>query len=280
MSKKKPREEYIKPDRITEFAVDSHAHLFDECDVENIIKNMTSDGLCAIVNMAGSIESVKYASMLSKENDNIYYMFGLHPYNTDMYNSEYINLIKKLTAEDKGKLVGLGEIGLDYHVELPTREEQIECFINQIKLADELCLPISLHIRDAHADAIQILKGNKKYINNGGIIHCFSGGVEEVKEYLQLGFHISISGAVTFKKKSEELTDLELAIKEVPLNKLLIETDAPFLCPMPYRGLNNEPKYVLVTAMHIADLLKIDVNELIKITRYNAQELLKIKKTK
>ena len=278
MSKKKPLEEYIKPESITEFAIDSHAHLFDECDVEGIIKNMTNDGLCAIVNMAGSIESARYASNLSKMNANIYYMFGLHPYNTDMYNNEYVNLIKKLAEEDRGKLVGLGEIGLDYHVELPTREEQIECFINQIKLADELCFPISLHIRDAHTDAIQILKDNKKYINNGGIIHCFSGGIEEVKEYLQLGFHISISGAVTFKKKNEELTSLELAIKEVPLNKLLIETDAPFLCPTPYRGLNNEPKYVLVTAMHIADLLRMDVNELIKITRENTQNLLKIKK--
>ena len=278
MSDKRIREEFVRPQTITELAIDSHAHLFDECDEESIIKNMQNDGICAIVNMAGSIQSALHASELSNSNDNIYYMFGLHPYNTDCYNDEYIKLLKELANKDKGRLVGLGEIGLDYHVDNPTKEEQIECFVKQIKLADELNLPISLHIRDAHADAINILKDNKQYLNNGGIIHCFSGGVDEVKEYLSLGFYISISGAITFKKKKEQISSLELAVKEIPLDRLLLETDAPFLCPTPYRGLNNEPKYVLVTAVYLADLLQVDVNELIKITRENVCELLKIKK--
>lgn len=278
MSSHKTPEPLSKPDYITEPAIDSHAHLFDECDEESIIKGMKSDGICAIVNMAGSIESALHASELSNKFENIYYMFGLHPYNTDCYNDEYINLIKKLAITDKGKLVGLGEIGLDYHVDTPSKKEQIDCFIKQLKLANELSLPISLHIRDAHNDAIKILKENKELLSNGGIIHCFSGGENEVREYLKLGFHISISGAVTFKKKGEELSALELAVLCVPLDKLLIETDSPFLCPSPYRGRNNEPKYVILTAMHIASLLQIDVNELIKTTRENAIKLLKLKK--
>lgn len=272
-------EPFKKPESITELAIDSHAHLYDEAEDEDvIINNMEHDGLYAIVNMAGSIESALRASEISNKYDNIYYMFGLHPYNVNEYNDEYISLITCLSKKDKGKLVGLGEIGLDYHVDEPIRDAQIDVFVRQLELAHKLNLPISLHIRDAHTDAISILKENKRFLTNGGIIHCFSGGVEEVKEYLVLGFHISISGAVTFKKKSETITALEEAIKLVPKDKLLIETDSPFLCPHPYRGQENEPKYVLLTAMHIADLLQIDVNKLIRQTRENAINLLKLKK--
>lgn len=269
---------FEKPDNITELAIDSHAHLYDEHNENKIANYMERDGLYAIVNMAGSIESALKASEISNKFNNIYYMFGLHPYNVDEYNDEYVSLITELTERDKGRLVGLGEIGLDYHVEEPSRDAQIDVFVRQLELAHKLGLPVSLHIRDAHADAITILKENKHLLTNGGIIHCFSGGIEEVQEYLALGFHISISGAVTFKKKSERISILEEAIKVVPRDKLLIETDSPFLCPHPYRGHVNEPKYVLLTAMHIADLLQVDVNVLIRETRENVINLLKLKK--
>ncbi len=278
MSKKKSPEAFVKPSEITELVADSHAHLLDEENVQEIINNMERDGLEIIVNMAGNTNSAIYASKLSNENKNIYYMFGLHPYDSAFYNAEYIDLITKLSKEDNGKLVGLGEIGLDYHVETPTKEEQIFCFIEQLKLADKLSLPISLHIRDAHKDAIRILKENKNLLNNGGIVHCFSGGESEAEEYINLGFMISMSGAITFNRKNDELTALEKALFVIPRNRLLIETDSPFLCPAPYRGKRNEPKYVLLTAMHIAKILNEDVNELIKQTKENLLKVLKIKK--
>ena len=278
MSKKKSPEPFVKPAEITELVADSHAHLFDDTEAKEIISCMQNDGIEIIVNMAGSIDSARFASKISKESKNIYYMFGLHPYDTDCYNEEYIRFITNLSKEDRGRLVGLGEIGLDYHVESPTKEEQIFCFVEQLKLADKLSLPVSLHIRDAHEDAIKILNDNKNLLNNSGIIHCFSGGEEEAKEYLNLGFMISMSGAITFKRKDEQLSSLEKALLVIPKDKLLIETDSPFLCPVPYRGKKNEPKYVLLTAMHIASVLERDVNEIIKETKENLLRVLKIKK--
>ena len=268
--------QYIKNDNITALAIDSHAHLDRDLDFLKIVKNLKEDGLKKVVMMAGNIETAKWASKKANENNNLYYMFGLHPYDIDLLNDEYISLIKHLRSTDK-KLVGLGEIGLDYHESewLKPKEEQIEGFVRQLKIANELKLPVSIHIRDAHEDAIKVLNENRNLLNNGGIIHCCSAEKVEVQAYLNLGFHISFSGSITYGKKNKEFY-LEETLKMVPLDKLLIETDCPFLCPSPYRGTINEPKYVLVTAEHIANVLGLDVNELINITTKNAEKLLKI----
>ena len=203
-------------------------------------------------------------------------MFGLHPYDISNLNEEYISQLKQLRKSDS-KLVGLGEIGLDYHESewLKPKKLQIEGFIAQLELASELGLPVSIHIRDAHADAINILKQNRKYLTCGGIIHCCSANKAEVQEYLNLGFYISFSGSITYGKKNQEFY-LEETLKSVPLDRLLIETDCPFLCPSPYRGQVNEPKFVLVTAEHIADLLEMNVNTLLDLTTKNAERLLNI----
>ena len=269
---------FIKPQNITEFAIDSHAHLGELEDIEKIVENMQSDGLQNIINMCGSIQGAKIAQKLSKEHSNIYYMLGLHPYDIEQYNDEYINFITNLAKTDD-HMVGVGEIGLDYHGEHLPEDMQKDIFKKQIILANKLNKPISIHIRDAHLDAIEILNNSKEFIKNSGIIHCFCGTADDVQKYLNLGFYISISGNITFKKKSETETELERVVKLIPLDRLLIETDSPFLCPVPYRGTKNQPKYVIVTAQAIADLKHMDVNELIKITRENAERLL-IKKFK
>ena len=136
-------------------------------------------------------------------------------------------------------------------------------------------MPVAIHIRDAHEDAIRILTENRELLNSSGIIHCCSANVDEVKQYLNLGFYISFSGTITYGKKNADYY-LEETLKHVPIEKLLIETDSPFLCPAPYRGKTNEPKYVLVTAEKIAQLLDMSVDELIKTTRENTIKLLKI----
>lgn len=277
MSKKhKEKLEYIKDNDITALAIDSHAHLDRDLDVKRILSEMEADGLKKIVVMAGNIETADWASRLASMTDNIFYMFGLHPYDIKQYNQAFIEKITTLKMLDK-KLVGLGEIGLDYkeREDMEPKPEQCRIFVEQLKLAHKLSLPISVHIREAHDDARKILKENRDILTNGGIIHCCSATKEEVQDYLGLGFYISFSGSITYGKKNAEYY-LEETLKAVPLDKLLIETDCPFLCPAPYRGQINEPKFVLVTAQKIADVLGLDVNAVVEKTTQNAERLLKI----
>jgi len=276
MSKHKQKLEYNKNTKIHTLAIDSHAHLDRDLDVAQIISNMESDGLKKIVIMAGSIESAKWASKVANGNKNVFYMFGLHPYDIENFNDEYVETITTLKEKDK-KLVGLGEIGLDYkeRENMEPKERQIEIFVKQLKLAHELGLPVSIHIRDAHDDARRILNENKIMLANSGIIHCCSATAEEVKDYLSLGLYISFSGSITYKKKNQDYY-LEDTLKAVPLDRLIIETDCPFLCPAPYRGQVNEPKFVLVTAEKIAEILNMDINQVISLTTGNVERLLKI----
>lgn len=259
--------------KITEFAIDSHAHLNELTNLEEIISNIKEDKLSAVINMVGSLNGVKKAKNLSAKYSNIFYMVGLHPYDIKKYDEEFENKLRELKRMDS-HFVGVGEIGLDYHGEYLDKTLQIEVFEKQIRLADELDLPISLHIRDAHKDSKVVLERNKKYLRNGGIIHCFSGSVEDAEFYLNLGFYISISGTITFKKKNSIETELEKVVKLCPDDRLLIETDSPFLCPAPFRGHINEPRFVLETAKAIADIKCISVNDLIRQTRINTETLL------
>lgn len=259
--------------KISEFAIDSHAHLNELKNLEEIISNLKEDKLRAVINMVGSLNGIEKAKNLSAKYSNIFYMVGLHPYDIEKYDEEFENKLKELKSTDS-HFVGVGEIGLDYHGEYLEKTLQMEVFEKQIILADKLNLPISLHIRDAHEDCKAVLERNKKYLRNGGIIHCFSGSVEDAVFYLNLGFYISISGTITFKKRNSIETELEKVAKFCPVDRLLIETDSPFLCPAPFRGHINEPRFVLETAKSIADIKCINVNDLIRQTRINTETLL------
>lgn len=259
--------------KISEFAIDSHAHLNELKNLEEIISNLKEDKLCAVINMVGSLNGIEKAKNLSAKYSNIFYMVGLYPYDIEKYDEEFENKLKELKRTDS-HFVGVGEIGLDYHGEYLEKTLQMEVFEKQIILADKLNLPISLHIRDAHEDCKAVLERNKKYLRNGGIIHCFSGSVEDAVFYLNLGFYISISGTITFKKRNSIETELEKVVKFCPVDRLLIETDSPFLCPAPFRGHINEPRFVLETAKAIADIKCINVNDLIRQTRINTETLL------
>lgn len=263
----------LKTDDIVSLLADSHAHLSLMQNAEEVVQTMKQNKLCAIVNMAGSITDGKLAQKISSQHKNVYYMVGLHPVDIDDYNDEYVAFLKNLKATDD-HFVGVGEIGLDYHGDYKNKDYQKEVFLKQIKLADSLNLPISIHVRDAHSDAIMLLNNNKKYLKHGGILHCFGGNQEEMQAYLSIGLYISFSGSVTFKRNSETETELQRCAKLCPLDRILIETDAPFLCPSPYRGRVNEPKFVLQTARCIADIRCINVNKLIDATTTNLENLL------
>lgn len=275
MSKHKKILEYSVDGSISEYAIDTHAHLDRDYDVSSIAHSMKDDKLKKIVAIAGDENSIEDTLEKIDEFNNIFLIAGLHPYDANKYNEEYEEYLINLRKTNK-KIVGVGEIGLDYsdyEYNTPHDLQQV-VFVSQIKLAHELKLPIAMHIRDAHADALKLLNENKKYLTNGGILHCCSASAEEVEEYLNLGFYVSFSGTITYGKKNQEYY-LEETLKAVPLDRLLIETDCPFLTPSPYRGRVNEPKFVLVTAEKIASVLNMTTDEILKITTANAERLLK-----
>ena len=244
--------------------IDSHAHLMDEQyngEVEKIIQNALQNDVETIINIGYSKETSEKAVELAEKYEFIYAVVGMHP---DECNDEVnISFVKEL-AKNK-KVVAIGEIGLDYHYEGYNKETQKKYFIEQINLANELNLPVVIHSRDADMDMLEILKNNK--INNNFVMHCFSSSVEILKEVLKLGAYISIAGPVTFRNARSLIEVTKL----VPEDKLMIETDCPYLCPEPHRGKRNEPAMVKYTAEKIAELRGVTLEELAKKTNENTK---------
>lgn len=245
--------------------IDSHAHLMDEMyksDLLDVIKRCEENNLKNVVNIGYNEETSRKAISLAEKYSWMYATIGMHP---DECNSENIDFtfIKEL-AKNKN-VVAIGEIGLDYHYESTCKENQKVAFIKQIQLANELNLPVVIHSRDADMDMLKILKENK--IEKNFVMHCFSSSVEVAKEIIKMGAYISIAGTVTFKNAKNLL---EVA-KIVPENRLLVETDCPYLTPEPNRGKRNEPTNVWDTARKIAELRNISIEELCEITNSNAK---------
>lgn len=243
---------------------DSHAHLNDEAfdnDRNEIIKKCFESGVNFITEVGYSKETSIKAIKLAEKYENIFAIIGAHP---DECNCESdLSFIRELATNNK--VVAIGEIGLDYHYDTTNKEMQKKYFIEQIKIANDLKLPVSIHSRDADGDMLEILKNNK--IENGFVMHCFSSSLEIAKEILKLGGYISIAGPVTFKN-ARSLLDV---VKIVPEDKLLIETDCPYLAPVPHRGERNDSSLIVHTAQKIADLREIDLNTFARITVENAK---------
>lgn len=253
--------------------IDSHAHLDDERfddDRETVIKNLKTDQIDIIINIGADIASSKSTLNLAQTYDNIYSVVGVHPHSVSELVGVGLDEIEKLARHEK--TVAIGEIGLDYYYENSPKQLQKEYFIEQIRLAKKLDLPIAIHSREAVKDTLDIIKSEKSS-NLRGVMHCFSSSVEIAKEYVKLGFYIAIGGVVTFKNAR---VTKEVA-KYVPLESLLIETDCPYLAPEPFRGKRNEPKYIKYTAEEIAKIKEVDLEEIAKITSANAKKLFEIK---
>lgn len=250
---------------------DSHAHLDDEAfdyDREKVIENLKENNIGWVLNPGADMLSSKRAVKLASEFENIYAAIGIHPHDAENFKEEDILELKELSKNKK--VVAIGEIGLDYHYDNSPRDIQRKVFKRQMDLAYELNLPVAIHSRDATGETFEILneyKGNVK-----GIIHCYTGAIEMAKRYIDLGYYISIAGPVTFKNAR---VVKEMA-KEVPVDRLLIETDSPYMAPTPFRGKRNEPKYVRYVAEEIAALKEMDVDDLIAITRQNTVDILNI----
>ena len=287
MSKKnKQLKIYEKNEDINTLAIDSHAHLdyYSPEELSDVLDNMEKDGLEYIIGIGARPNALNELVSIAKTRKNIYYCAGIHPYDALLYTKEYEENLINLSKTDK-KFVGIGECGLDYHSEvkedgspMPTREEQKKAFIAQIKLACKLEKPIAMHIRDAHDDAIKILKEHKDYLKYGGIVHCYSGDEKESLIYQDLGLHISFSGSITYARQNhpEEIEKANAIIRSVAKDKFLIETDCPYLSPAPYRGQKNFPKMCLVVAEFLSNALECDVNKVIDQSNKNTKALFKI----
>ncbi|WP_078429498.1 TatD family hydrolase [Alkalihalobacterium alkalinitrilicum] len=251
---------------------DTHVHLnaeqFEE-DRAEVIKRAQEEGVEYMVVVGFDEKTIRGALEIAEENKKIYAAVGWHPVDAIEMTDQHLHWLEELASHPK--VVALGEMGLDYHWDKSPKDIQKDVFRKQIRLAKKVNLPIIIHNREASQDIVDILK-EEEAGKVGGIMHCFSGSVEIAKACLEMNFHISFGGPVTFKNAKKPK---EVAV-EVPLDRLLIETDCPYLSPHPYRGKRNEPAYVSLVAQQIADLKGMSLEQLAKQTTENAKKLFNI----
>lgn len=256
---------------------DSHSHLNDEKfdeDREEQIKKIHESGVSNFITAGYSVESSKKALEIAKKYDFIYTTAGVSPNDIPQTEEELwkqLAEIEKIVEKNKEKICAIGEIGLDYYWNTDNKELQKKAFIEQIKIANKYNLPIVIHTREAVMDTLQILKENK--VTKTGVFHCCPQNRELIKEGLKLGFYISFAGPITFKnsKNAEEMINL------VPNDRILIETDSPYLSPEPNRGKRNDSRNLVYIAEKIANVKNISIEEVQKITLENAEKLYNIK---
>ncbi|MBP7073326.1 MAG: TatD family hydrolase [Clostridia bacterium] len=248
---------------------DTHAHLDDDRfdkDRDETIIQCQRDGVELILNAGSNIETSVKAIALSKKYEFIYAAVGVHPHDAAEMDEETAGVLAALAGNRKVRAIG--EIGLDYHYDLSPRDVQKQRFVEQIDLARQLKLPIIVHDREAHGDVMDIFK-KTRIKEVGGVLHSFSGSAEMALECIKLGLYISISGPVTFENARKTVE----AVKQVPLDMLLIETDSPYLTPVPYRGKRNYPGYVRLVAEKIAEIKGISFEEVARQTLENGKRL-------
>lgn len=250
---------------------DSHAHYDDESfneDRENVIKKLMENGIVGVLNCGASAEGMRDSVKLAEKYDIFYAAVGIHPENAYEFTDEVIDEIKELVKRDKVKAIG--EIGLDYYwKENPPKEVQKKVFRKQMEIAKEINLPVVIHDREAHKDTLEIMK---EFPEVKGVVHCFSGSVEFARECLKLGYYIGFTGVVTFKNARKILEVAE----EVPLDRILVETDCPYMAPVPYRGKRNRSEYIEYIMEKIAEVKKISIEEIQYITIKNVKNMLSI----
>lgn len=251
---------------------DSHAHYDDEAfdsDRDEIIANAHGDGVEYILNASSDRASVSKSVALARKYPFIYAAIGIHPHNVGEIDESIVDYLIDLSNDPK--VVAIGEVGLDYHYDFSPRELQKEWFAKQIALARRLKLPIIVHSREASEDTLKIIK-DEAARDVGGVFHCYSGSVEMARELLELNFYIGVGGAVTFKN-ARKLPDV---VRYIPEDRLLIETDCPYMTPEPYRGSRNDSRYVRLVAQKIAELRGESFDRVAEYTTKNARTLFKI----
>ncbi|MFA4984450.1 MAG: TatD family hydrolase [Candidatus Omnitrophota bacterium] len=251
--------------------IDTHCHLdfpeFDQ-DRDEVVRRASLAGVERIVNVGSSLEGSRRAVELARTYKGVYASVGIHPHEADDFRPEQALALRELAKEDK--VVAIGEIGLDYYRNYSRRENQKPLFTALVTLAKDLDLPLVIHSRQAQADTLGVLK---EYLPIRAVVHCFSGGPDFLRDCLGLGFFVSFTCNVTYDKAA----DLRELVKEVPLERMFLETDAPFLPPEGRRGMRNEPCYVKELAVKIAELKQMGVEELARVTTSSAAAFFNLK---
>lgn len=267
--------------------IDIHAHLNNEKlieDIDNIILRANDQNVKKIVCVGSDYESSILAINLAKKYNNIYAIIGVHPHDCFVFNKKMEDLI--LSAVQNKKIIAIGEIGLDFNdieyqiVKAEARnpklnltkeifiKKQREVFLKQIELAYQVKLPIVIHMRDATNETLQILETNKSLIKNGGIFHCYNGSLEITKRIFDLGFYVSIGGTITFK--NSKMSEI---LKMIGIDRVMLETDCPYLSPEPFRGKINEPKNISIIADRIAQIVDKNIKEVESVTTENCYKV-------
>lgn len=252
--------------------IDSHAHLdegrFDE-DRDELIKSLKKNAISYVINPSSDMETSRRVVELSNKYENIFAAVGIHPHDAEGFKEEDLVELRELSKDER--VVAIGEIGLDYYYDNSPREIQKEVFRKQLQLAYELDLPVIIHTRDAMGDTYDILKEFEGRVR--GVMHCYTGSIEMAEKFMKLGFYISIAGPVTFKNA----VNVREMAKQIPLERLLIETDSPYLAPVPNRGKRNDPTNVRYVADMLANLKEIQIDKIIEHSRENTVELFSLK---
>ncbi|WP_417914530.1 TatD family hydrolase [Candidatus Electronema sp. JM] len=249
--------------------VDTHCHLDMpeyQADLDAVISTARQRGVGRIITIGIDLASSRRAVELAGQYADVYAAVGIHPHDAATADDEAFRQLRDLAAAPK--VVGFGEIGLDYAKNYSAKEVQLPVFIHQLELAKELALPLIIHDRDAHEDCLRLLR-EKGSFPRGGVMHCFTGDRRLAEQVLELGFYLSIPGIITFPK-AESLREV---VRGLPLDRLLLETDGPFLAPVPFRGKCCRPEHLLHTAAAVAELKGVPLDELARQTTCNAEKL-------
>ncbi len=253
------------------FLIDSHCHLDMTCyenDLDKILSRARAHGVHSIITIGIDEKSSMAAVELAKKHSMLKATVGVHPHDVEQVDKSTYTRLKTLASANRVHVVGYGEIGLDYAKQYAEPASQKKSFREQLEIAKDLELPVIIHDRDAHDDTLNILRQAGPF-PNGGVMHCFSGDIHFAEQIMEIGFFISIPGVVTFKNGK----DLQTVASKVPLQSLILETDGPFLSPVPWRGKRNEPSYLPFTAEKVAELKELSIEEVADQTSKNVQML-------
>ncbi len=245
---------------------DTHSHYDDpqfDGDRDELLNSLPQKGIIGVVSCGCDPETTRFNAQLAEKYDYIYFAAGFHPENLEGLNADDLAMVEQYAKQKK--CVAIGEIGLDYHWMASSKEVQKEFFAAQCELANKLDMPVIVHDREAHADTLEILKKYKPK----GVLHCFSGSAETAKEIVKMGMYIGLNGVATFKNARKSIE----AAKAIPIERLVLETDCPYLAPVPCRGKRNDSSFIPYIAERLGGELGISAQELLNITAQNAKRL-------
>lgn len=251
---------------------DTHAHLYDKrynADRDQLITEFTANNIDKVITLGTDLNTSQECIDLAKRFDGVYAAVGLHPHDAKLFKDEDIAAFEKMAANEK--VVAIGEIGLDYHYDFSPRDMQMHAFISQMELAKKLNLPVVYHVREAFGDFIPMVQ--KGEVLSNAVMHCYGGSIESAKICLDAGMMISFTGVISFKNASK----IKKVVEYIPMDRLMIETDCPYMAPVPYRGKRNEPAYVLEVARAMAQIKGISIEQMAEITYNNAVRFFNIK---